>query len=127
MMKLQLSDPAALHDCYMPFIENGGLFIASSAISSSAVSSSAVSSSAISSSAGQLDTYRLGDEVHLALTLMDEPEVLSVQGRVVWVAGASVKNPHRPGIGIQFSDPAQGLKNKIEGYLADSSGQTATM
>ena len=122
MMKLQLSDPAALHDCYMPFIENGGLFI-----SSSAISSSAVSSSAVSSSAGQLDTYRLGDEVHLALTLMDEPEVLSVQGRVVWVAGASVKNPHRPGIGIQFSDPAQGLKNKIEGYLADSSGQTATM
>ena len=112
MMKLQLSDPAALHDCYMPFIENGGLFIASSAVSSSA---------------GQLDTYRLGDEVHLALTLVDEPEVLSVQGRVVWVAGASVKNPHRPGIGIQFSDPAQGLKNKIEGYLADSSGQTATM
>ena len=117
MMKLQLSDPVALHDCYMPFIENGGLFIASSAVSSSAVSRSA----------GHLDTYRLGDEVHLALTLMDEPEVLSVQGRVVWVAGASVKNPHRPGIGIQFSDPAQRLKNKIEGYLADSSGQTATM
>ena len=112
MMKLHLSDQARLHDCYMPFIENGGLFI---------------DSSSLDSSAGHHEKHRLGDELLLALTLLDEPEALSVQGRVVWVAGAHVKNPHRPGIGIQFSDPAQGLKEKIEGYLADSSGQTATM
>ena len=29
--------------------------------------------------------YRLGDEVFLLLTLMDEPEKLPVAGRVVWI------------------------------------------
>ncbi len=103
MIRLQIRDKATLHDCYMPFIENGGLFIANHT------------------------SYRLGDEVAIQLTLMDETEVIPVQGRVVWVAGTGVKHPHSSGVGIQFNDPAQRLKNKIETYLADSSGQTATM
>ena len=45
----------------MSFLQNGGLFVPTTR------------------------PYRLGDEVFLLLTLMDEPEKLPVAGRVVWI------------------------------------------
>ncbi len=53
---------------------------------------------------------------------MDESEKIPVAGRVVWIAKKGVKSPHTPGVGIQFSDPDNIAKDKIETYLAGSLG-----
>lgn len=105
MIALSIRDRAALHDCYMPFVRNGGLFIAGGT------------------------EYRLGDEVLVLLDLMDEPEKIPIAGKVVWVAGKGVKSPHAPGVGVQFSDPDNIVKDKIETRLAGSpeAAATATM
>lgn len=106
VLSLTIRDKDILRDHYMPFVENGGLFIA-----------------------GRTD-YELGDEVFILLDLMDEPEKIPVAGKVVWVAGQGVKNPHRPGTGVQFSDPDNIARDKIETRLAgslESAAATATM
>jgi len=106
MIALNIRDKVVLHNSYMPFVKNGGLFIANRT------------------------EYELGDDVFLLLSLMDEPEKLPVAGKVVWIAKKGVKSPHAPGVGIQFSDPNNVAKDKIETYLAGTLGSassTATM
>ena len=106
MIALTIKDRAALHNCYMPFIRHGGLFVANHT------------------------EHALGDEVSILLDLMDEPEKIPVVGKVVWVAGKGVKSPHTPGIGVQFSDADGIAKDKIETLLAgapESAQATATM
>ena len=106
MIVLTIKDKSTLHNYYMPFIRDGGLFIPNSA------------------------EYDLGDEVSIHLNLMDESEQVAVAGKVVWVAKKGVKSPHSPGVGIQFIDPNNMAKDKIETYLAGSLGSpntTATM
>jgi type IV pilus assembly protein PilZ len=61
---------------------------------------------------------------------MDEAEKIPVAGKVIWIATKSVKRPHNPGVGIQFSDPDNIARGKIETYPAGSLGSlnsTATM
>ncbi|MEJ6593506.1 MAG: PilZ domain-containing protein [SAR86 cluster bacterium] len=106
MIALTIKDKAVLHNCYMPFIRNGGLFIANRT------------------------EYELGDDVFILLNLMDESEKIPVAGKVVWIAKKGVKSPHTPGVGIQFTDPDNMAKDKIETYLVGSFGSanaTATM
>jgi type IV pilus assembly protein PilZ len=79
----------------MPFIKNGGLFIQTR------------------------KAYRLGDEVFMLLTLMEEKERLPVAGRVIWVTPPEAQGNRAPGIGIQFGDQDKGSTHiKIEGLLA---------
>jgi len=106
MIALTIKDKVVLHNYYMPFIKNGGLFIANRT------------------------EYELGDDVFILLNLMDEAEKIPVAGKVVWIATKSVKRPHTPGVGIQFSDPDNIARGKIETYLAGplgSSNSTSTM
>ena len=106
MIALTIKDKAVLHNCYMPFIRNGGLFIANRT------------------------EYELGDDVFILLNLMDESEKIPVAGKVVWIAKKGVKSPHTPGVGIQFTDPDNMAKDKIETYLVGSfpsANATATM
>lgn len=106
MITLAIKDKVVLHNCYMPFVKNGGLFIANRT------------------------EYELGDDVFLLLSLMDETEKIPVAGKVVWIAKKGVKSPHTPGVGVQFSDPKNIAKDRIETYLAGSLGSansTATM
>ena len=106
MIAVTIKDKVALHNYYMPFIQNGGLFIINRA------------------------DYELGDDVFILLNLMDETEKIPVAGKVVWIAKKGVKSPHSPGVGIQFSDPGNLAKDKIETYLAGALGSansTATM
>jgi len=103
MITLTIKDKVVLHNSYMPFIKNGGLFIANRT------------------------EYELGDDVFLLLNLMDDAEKVPVAGKVVWVAKKGVKSPHTPGVGIQFADPNNIAKDKIETYLAGIVGSsTAT-
>ena len=106
MIALTIKDKVVLHNYYMPFLQNGGLFIANRT------------------------EYEIGDDVFILLNLMDESEKIPVAGKVVWIAKKGVKSPHTPGVGVQFSDPDNVAKDKIETYLVGSIGSanaTATM
>lgn len=95
ILSLSIKDKSALYAAYMPFVRNGGLFIPTS------------------------KSYKLGDEVFMLLTLMEEPEKLPVAGKVVWVTPKGAQGSRAAGIGVQFSDQDNGnARNKIETYLA---------
>ena len=106
ILSLTIKDKAVLYSAYMPYLHHGGLFVPTN------------------------KDYKIGDEVFMLLNLMDEPEKIPIAGKVVWIAKKGVKSPHTPGVGIQFSDPDNIAKDKIETYLAGSLGSansTATM
>ncbi|HLV16861.1 MAG TPA: PilZ domain-containing protein [Pseudomonas sp.] len=94
ILSLTIKDKAVLYAAYMPFIRNGGLFIPTS------------------------KTYRLGDEVFMLLSLMDEPEKIPVAGKVVWVTPRGAQGNRAAGVGVQFNETDNVARNKIETYLA---------
>lgn len=107
ILSLTIRDKGALYSAYMPFVKNGGLFIATPR------------------------AFRLGDEVFMLLTLMEEKERMPIAGRVVWITPKGAPGNRMAGIGVQFSDLDKGqTRNKIENYLAGalkSDRQTHTM
>ncbi|ROR32626.1 type IV pilus assembly protein PilZ [Inmirania thermothiophila] len=95
ILSLTIKDKNALYAAYMPFVKNGGLFIPTQR------------------------SYRLGDEVFMLISLMDEAEKIPVAGRVVWITPPGAEGNRAAGIGVQFSDQDNGqARNKIETYLA---------
>jgi len=95
ILSLTIKDKSALYAAYMPFINGGGLFIPTK------------------------KNYKLGDEVFMLLTLMDEPEKIPVAGKIVWITPIGAQGNRAAGIGVQFSDQDEGsARNKIETYLA---------
>jgi type IV pilus assembly protein PilZ len=95
ILSLTIKDKNALYAAYMQFVQNGGLFIPTN------------------------KPYKLGDEVFMLLTLMDEPERIPVAGRIVWVTPVGAEGNRAAGIGVQFSDQDGGAtREKIETYLA---------
>ena len=96
VLTLTIQDKSVLYGAHMSFLQNGGLFVPTTR------------------------PYRLGDEVFLLLTLMDEPEKLPVAGRVVWITPKGAQENRQAGIGIEFSDEDVTINTKIENYLAGS-------
>ena len=96
LLNLTIKDKAVLYSAYMPFVQNGGLFIASK------------------------KGYKIGEEIFLLLTLMDEPEPLPCAGKVVWITPLGAQGTRPAGVGIQFNDGDDTIKNRIETYLAGS-------
>ena len=95
ILSLTIKDKNALFAAYMQFVKNGGLFIPTN------------------------KKYKLGDEVFMLLTLMDETERLPVAGKIIWVTPTGAEGNRAAGIGVQFSDQDGGMaRNKIEAYLA---------
>ena len=96
ILSLVINDKNALHQSYMPFVKNGGLFIPTK------------------------KTYSLGKEVFVLMTLLDEREKIPFAGRVVWITPKGAQGNRPPGIGVQFQDDQNGIavRNKIETYLA---------
>lgn len=106
ILSLTIKDKAVLYAAYMPFVENGGLFIPTSKV------------------------YKLGDEIFMLLNLMDEPEKIPVAGKVAWVTPKGAQGNRAAGIGVQFTDEDNVAISKIENYLAgslDSDRSTHTM
>ncbi len=79
ILSLTIKDKSALYAAYMPFLDGGGLFIPTT------------------------DKYKIGDEVFLLLSLIDEPEKLPVIGHVIWITPKGAQGNRAAGIGIQFS------------------------
>jgi len=95
ILSLTIKDLNALYAAYMQFVKNGGLFIPT------------------------MKKYRLGDEVFILLTLMDEPDRIPVAGKVIWITPVGAEGNRTAGIGVQFSEQDGGMtRNKIETYLA---------
>jgi type IV pilus assembly protein PilZ len=94
ILSLTIKDKNALYAAYMQFIQNGGLFIPTN------------------------KKYKLGDEVFMLLTLMEETERIPVAGRIIWITPTGAEGNRAAGIGVQFSEQGDGVaRNKIEGYL----------
>lgn len=94
VLSLAIKEKAALYAAYMPYVKGGGLFIPTN------------------------KNFKMGEEVFMLLSLVDDPVKLKVVGKVIWVTPAPVNN--RPqGVGVQFSEKDGGLevKNKIESIL----------
>ena len=99
LLTLTIKDKAALYLAYMPFVNNGGLFIPTSG------------------------EYALGDEVFMLLNLMDEVEKIPVAGKVVWLTPKGAQGKRMGGIGVQFSEQDNGdTQKKIDNYLAGALG-----
>ncbi len=102
VMSLSFRDRAGLYAAYMPFVQNGGLFVPGAR------------------------NCQLGDEVFLLLTLMQDDTRYPVAGRVVWITPEGATQGHTPGIGVQFPADDSGLRvrRRIEAMLGTSLGTT---
>jgi type IV pilus assembly protein PilZ len=96
ILSLTIKDKAVLYAAYMPFLQGGGLFIPTN------------------------KTYKLGEEIFMLLTLMEEPEKLPLAGKVVWITPKGSQGNRATGVGVQFNDPDNAAQRKIETYLAGS-------
>jgi len=95
MLSIHLKDKNALYASYMPFLVHGGLFVPT------------------------VDSYTLGDEVFVLVTLPEETDRIPVAGQVVWVTPRGAVGNRTPGIGVQFNGQDGGrLRNRIENLLA---------
>jgi type IV pilus assembly protein PilZ len=106
VLSLTIKDKSALYAAYMPFLNSGGLFIPTS------------------------KSYKMGEEVFMLLTLLEENEKVPVAGKVVWITPAGAQGNRAAGVGIQFSDEDGVARTKIEAILGGvlkSSRPTHTM
>lgn len=98
VLSLSIKEKSALFAAYMPFIKGGGLFIPTS------------------------KSYRMGEEVFMLLTLMEDPVKLPVSGKVVWVTPTGAHGSRTQGVGVQFAfnESGKAAQHKIEGLLGGS-------
>jgi type IV pilus assembly protein PilZ len=94
VLSLAIREKAALFAAYMPFVKGGGLFVPTSR------------------------PFKMGEEVFMLLTLLDDPHKLKIVGKVIWLTPQTVNNKPQ-GMGIQFNDKDGGIeaKKRIETIL----------
>lgn len=95
LLSVAMEDANALRAAHMPFIVNGGLFIPTPR------------------------RYRLGEEVFVLLRLMRDPRGLPLAGRVVWITPRGASGGKRSGVGVQFGDHDDVVRERIAACLAD--------
>ncbi len=95
ILSLSIKEKHALFMAYMPFINEGGLFIPTD------------------------KNYQLGEEVFMLLNLMEEPERLPIAGSIIWKTPVGAEANRVAGIAVQFNGQDEGkARAKIENYLA---------
>lgn len=103
ILSLSIKDKAALYQAYMSFTKGGGLFIPT------------------------LRQYKLGDEVFLMLTLLDEKDKIPVSGKIIWITPRGCQGNKTVGVGVQFAEQDQGnARNIIETHLAGMNKERPT-
>jgi len=108
VLSLNIREKAALYAAYMPFLKSGGIFIPTNR------------------------QYILGEEVFMLLSLMDDPQRIAVQGKVVWITPEGVQGNRTQGIGVQFTNDETGAAaraqiEKVLGEAVASNRPTHTM
>ena len=97
VISIAIKDKQALYMAYMPFVQNGGLFVPTK------------------------KDYNLGDEMFLLVKIIDEVEPVSISGKVVWITPSGALGNRPQGVGIQITgDNATKTKNLIESKLGAS-------
>jgi len=98
ILSLVINEKAALYSAYMPFLKHGGIFVPTN------------------------KTYKLGDEIYLVLTLLDDPNKYPIAGSVAWITPSTAGNNKAQGIGVHFSSDESGtrLKQRIEELLGSA-------
>lgn len=100
VLSLAIKEKSALYAAYMPFLNNGGIFVPTA------------------------KTYKLGDEIYLILSLMDDVSKYPVAGKVVWITPTGANNNKAQGIGVHFpaDDSGVRVKMRIEEVLGTALG-----
>lgn len=100
ILPVSIKDKSSLYQCYLSFVKGGGLFVHTN------------------------KRYNLGDEVFLLLSLPEEAERLATTARVVWITPLAAQGNRPAGIGVQFTENAEGenVRTKIETALAGALG-----
>jgi type IV pilus assembly protein PilZ len=98
VLSLSIKEKSALFAAFTPFIKGGGLFIPTN------------------------KSYKMGEEVFMLLTLMDDPAKLPVSGKVIWVTPGGSHGGRTQGVGVQFAanESGKAAQLKIEGLLGGS-------
>lgn len=96
VFSLVIRSKSALYAAWMPLLRGGGLFVPSTG------------------------SHRLGDEVLILLSLLDDAARIPIQGHVAWVNPPHAAGNRPQGIGVQLQDneTCRELRKKIEGLLA---------
>ena len=96
VISLNLKGKSALYAAWMPLLKGGGLFMQST------------------------KDHKLGDEILLVLTFLDEGTKIPLSGTVAWINPPHAQGNRPQGVGIRLPDTDVGkeLKKKIEGILA---------
>jgi type IV pilus assembly protein PilZ len=89
VLSLPIKEKAALYAAYMPFLANGGIFVPTN------------------------KPYKIGDEIYLILTLMDDATKYPIAGKVAWITPAGAANNKAQGIGVHFSSDESGQRVKL--------------
>src|SRR5262245_60821893 len=84
-ISLNIKEKSILYAAYMPYVKGGGIFIPTAR------------------------PYKLGDEIFMLISLMDDSTKLPVAGRVVWITPAGCHGNRVQGVGVQFKDDESGL------------------
>jgi len=94
-ISLNIKEKSILYAAYMPFVKGGGIFIPTAR------------------------SYKLGDEIFMLISLMDDPHKLPVAGRVVWMTPPGCHGNRVQGVGVQFKDDESGAvaRGRIESLL----------
>lgn len=98
VLSLAIKERSALYSAYMPFLKNAGIFVPTN------------------------KQYKVGDEIYLILSLMDEPNKYPIAGKVAWITPAGANNSKSQGIGVHFPDDESGVrvKKSIESILGSA-------
>ena len=97
VISIAIKDKQALYMAYMPFVQDGGLFVPTK------------------------KDYNLGDEMFLLVKIIDEVEPVSISGKVIWITPPGALGNRPEGVGVQFTgDTAVKTKNLIESKLGAS-------
>jgi type IV pilus assembly protein PilZ len=101
-MSLSIRERSALYAAYMPFLQNGGIFVPGNR------------------------SCQLGEEIFLLLSLMQDEARYTVAGKVAWVTPAGAANNHTQGIGVQFpaDDAGRRVRQRIEEILGTALGSS---
>ncbi len=89
VLSLAIKEKAALYAAYMPFLKNGGMFVPTT------------------------KPHKIGDEIYLILSLMDDPNKSPIAGKVAWITPAGANNNKAQGIGVHFPADEAGQRAKL--------------
>lgn len=107
VIRMTFADARSLYQAYMPFIEGCGMFYPTD------------------------ETYQIGQDVFVFLTLPEDNGKFAVSGRIVWLNPPKKSGKRVPGIGIQLlGRDVPKIRESIEkaiGKVLDSGLPTMTL